>query len=106
MSIVAEIGAPRLLRQGLECLTVPGHNERAAYPAGQTLGQTASFRQTAPETWCQSRVCGPKDGCRDSVPAPREVRLHPCDIGSSSAGGPPRDCAWITTWSGSTIRAC
>src|ERR1017187_5438101 len=25
---------------------------------GQTLGQTASFRQTAPETWCQSRVCG------------------------------------------------
>src|ERR1035438_10102679 len=35
-----------------------GHDERAAYPAGQTLGQTASFRQTAPETWCQSRVCG------------------------------------------------
>src|ERR1022692_2605047 len=34
------------------------HYERAAYPAGQTLGQTASFRQTAPETWCQSRVCG------------------------------------------------
>ena len=24
---------------------------------GQTLGQTASFRQTAPENWCQSRVC-------------------------------------------------
>src|ERR1019366_1836198 len=34
------------------------HDERAAYPVGQTLGQTASFRQTAPETWCQSRVCG------------------------------------------------
>src|ERR1035438_9650284 len=31
---------------------------RIAPPAvGQTLGQTASFRQTAPETWCQSRVC-------------------------------------------------
>src|ERR1035441_9285002 len=29
-----------------------------AFPVGQTLGQTASFRQTAPETWCQSRVCG------------------------------------------------
>jgi NAD(P)-dependent dehydrogenase (short-subunit alcohol dehydrogenase family) len=29
----------------------------AAFPVGQTLGQTASFRQTAPETWCQSRVC-------------------------------------------------
>ena len=28
-----------------------------AYPAGQTLGQTASFRQSAPETWCLSRVC-------------------------------------------------
>src|ERR1035438_4507651 len=26
-----------------------------AFPVGQTLGQTASFRQTAPETWCQSR---------------------------------------------------
>src|ERR1039458_9611364 len=36
------------------CLTVrPG----VAFPVGQTLGQTASFRQTAPETWCQSRVC-------------------------------------------------
>ena len=31
---------------------------RVAFPVGQTLGQTASFRQTAPETWCQSRVCG------------------------------------------------
>src|ERR1017187_9337594 len=29
-----------------------------AFPVGQTLGQTASFRQTAPETWSQSRVCG------------------------------------------------
>ena len=29
-----------------------------AFPLGQTLGQTASFRQTAPETWCQSRICG------------------------------------------------
>src|ERR1039458_7694830 len=36
------------------CLTVrPG----VAFPVGQTLGQTASFPQTAPETWCQSRVC-------------------------------------------------
>src|ERR1035441_6824509 len=32
----------------------------------QTLGQTASFRQTAPETWCQSRVCGARTG-----PSPR-----------------------------------
>src|ERR1019366_4366386 len=28
-----------------------------AFPVGQTLGQTASFRQTAPETRCQSWVC-------------------------------------------------
>src|ERR1017187_9971935 len=41
-----------------ECLTVLGARRTGAYPAGQTLGQTASFRQTAPETWCQSRVCG------------------------------------------------
>jgi LAS superfamily LD-carboxypeptidase LdcB len=37
--------------------TQPG----VAFPVGQTLGQTASFRQTAPETWCQSRVCGVLD---------------------------------------------
>jgi len=34
-----------------------GTTNARAYPAGQTLGQTASFRQTAPETRCQSRVC-------------------------------------------------
>src|ERR1039457_4946444 len=34
-----------------------GHNERASIYARQTMGQTARFRQTAPETWCQSRVC-------------------------------------------------
>src|ERR1035441_5533749 len=35
-----------------------GTRPGVAFPVGQTLGQTASFRQTAPETWCQSRVCG------------------------------------------------
>src|ERR1017187_4449615 len=35
-----------------------GSRPGVAFPVGQTLGQTASFRQTAPETWCQSRVCG------------------------------------------------
>src|ERR1019366_1338978 len=35
-----------------------GTRSGEAFPVGQTLGQTASFRQTAPETWCQSRVCG------------------------------------------------
>src|ERR1019366_912754 len=34
-----------------------GTRPETACPAGQTLGQTDSFRQTAPETWCQSRVC-------------------------------------------------
>jgi antitoxin ParD1/3/4 len=38
---------------------------------GQTLGQTASFRQTAPETWCQSRVCGV------SRPASPKTVKHP-----------------------------
>ena len=33
-----------------------------SFAVGQTLGQTASFRQTAPETWCQSRVCGVWEG--------------------------------------------
>src|ERR1035441_2581044 len=35
---------------------------------GQTLGQTASFRQTAPETWCQSRLCG---AWRYNLPMPK-----------------------------------
>src|ERR1039458_2749658 len=35
-----------------------GRTSTPAFLVGQTLGQTASFRQTAPETWCQSRVCG------------------------------------------------
>ena len=35
-----------------------GTRPGVSFPVGQTLGQTASFRQTAPETWCQSRVCG------------------------------------------------
>src|ERR1035441_5666495 len=42
-----------------------------AFPVGQTLGQTASFRQTAPETWCQSRVCGV------SRPASPKTVKHP-----------------------------
>jgi hypothetical protein len=37
-----------------------------AFPVGQTLGQTASFRQTAPETWCQSL----------SVPGLRRIAAH------------------------------
>src|ERR1035441_10207509 len=32
-----------------ELAAVWGHNERAACPVGRTLGQTAKFRQTAPE---------------------------------------------------------
>src|SRR5664279_1356425 len=32
-----------------ECLTVLGDTTNGGYPAGQTLGQTANFRQTAPE---------------------------------------------------------
>src|ERR1019366_2233840 len=35
-----------------------GTRPGVAFPVGQTLGQTASFRQNAPETWCQSRLCG------------------------------------------------
>src|ERR1035441_8719540 len=35
---------------------------------GQTLGQTANFRQTAPEIWCQSRVCG---AWRYNLPMPK-----------------------------------
>ena len=31
-----------------------GTRPGVAFPVGQILGQTASFRQTAPETWCQS----------------------------------------------------
>src|ERR1017187_5421067 len=42
-----------------------------AFPVGQTLGQTASFRQTAPETWCQSRGCGV------SRPASPKTVKHP-----------------------------
>src|ERR1019366_4109110 len=39
---------------------------------GQTLGQTASFRQTAPETRCQSRVWGL--GLVPAYPGPRRSR--------------------------------
>ena len=41
-------------------------------------------------------------------PANREIprRTISDNIGSSSAGAPQRDCTWITTRSGSTIRAC
>src|ERR1017187_1954052 len=50
-----------------------GTRPREASPAGQTLGQTASFRQTAPETWCQSRVCGvSRPASPKTVIAPRK----------------------------------
>jgi len=32
-----------------------GYDERGSISRGANPGQTASFRQTAPETWCQSR---------------------------------------------------
>src|SRR5450759_1444435 len=54
-----------------------------AFPVGQTLGQTASFRQTAPETWCQSRVCGV------SRPASPKTVKHPADCGSLPRSGSP-----------------
>src|ERR1019366_2412485 len=42
-----------------------------AFPVGQTLGQTASFRQTAPETWGQSR------GLRRIAARPPKTVKHP-----------------------------
>src|ERR1035438_4581007 len=35
-----------------------GTGRAGSISRGQTLGQTASFRQSAPETWCQSRGSG------------------------------------------------
>ena len=62
-------GSPEFYYIGSGSLVVNGGHKRVlngfggtrlsvAFPVGQTLGQTASFLQTAPETWCQSRVCG------------------------------------------------
>src|ERR1039457_4891941 len=66
--------------RGCVSVTVLGDTENAgAYPVGQTLGQTASFRQTAPETRCQSRVCGV------SEPLPPR-RLSTLGAGASHAG--------------------
>src|ERR1035441_2827876 len=36
------------------CTSIYKTTNARTYPVGQTLGQTASFRQTAPETRCQS----------------------------------------------------
>ena len=61
-------------------------------PVGQTLGQAASFRQTAPETRCQSRVC-------DAVP-PHFYVGHFGQAGQSSSisGNPAQYAASI--WAG------
>src|ERR1019366_1357288 len=89
----------------LGCLTVAG-----AIPAGQTLGQTANFRQTAPEIRCQSRVCGvsPPNSSKTvkhpshlrRMPWPRRnVIIVPWRRGSSR-------CSRCNSWSsrGSTFR--
>src|ERR1035438_3366895 len=60
-----------------------------AFPVGKTLGQTASFRQTAPETWCQSRVFRPHRPARRewSNAGLAEVQLPGCDSIALSPGG-------------------
>ena len=66
-------------------------------PLGQTLGQTASFRQTAPETWCQSRVCGAhtdrhfrqSPGFATSSPAPCAGTVKRCILWLSTSSKRP-----------------
>src|ERR1035437_463255 len=61
----------RAARQGM-LKSVGDTTNARAHPAGQTLGQTPNFRQTAPEIRCQSRVCG-------SLAA--QVGAGPCQLG-------------------------